>query len=82
MSLYAWQMGVSQSLGGYPYRVYRGDIGLYKVIRGYVFICIGIHTTQGLGFPELGVTFWGVPILRVIILWGSILGPLPAEGIK
>ena len=22
------------------------------------------------GFPKLGVPFWGVPILRLIVVWG------------
>ena len=26
------------------------------------------------GFPKFGVPFWGVPIIRSIVLWGSILG--------
>ena len=25
-------------------------------------------------FPKLGVPFWGVPIIRIIVYWGSILG--------
>ena len=40
------------------------------------------------GFPELGVTFWGVPNIRTIVFWGlywdppilgnyQILGPKP-----
>ena len=28
----------------------------------------------GGGFPKLGVPFWGVPIIRIIVFWGLILG--------
>ena len=44
--------------------VYRGNIGLY----------IGLH--RGLGFPKIGVTFLGVPIIRVVVFWGIYWGPL------
>ena len=27
-------------------------------------------------FPKLGVLFWGVPILRIIVFWGLYWGPL------
>ena len=25
------------------------------------------------GFPKLGVPFWGVPVIRAIVFWGSML---------
>ena len=26
------------------------------------------------GFSKLGVPFWGVPIIKTLVFWGSILG--------
>ena len=31
-------------------------------------------TPQYGGFPKLGVPFWGVLIIRIMVFWGSILG--------
>ena len=29
-----------------------------------------------MGFPKFRGTFWGVPIIRIIVLWGLYWGPL------
>ena len=34
------------------------------------------------GFPKTRVTFWGVPIIRIIICWGLYWGPLISGNYK
>ena len=34
------------------------------------------------GFAKLGVPFWGSPIIKTIVLWGSILGNYHIEWLR
>ena len=53
-------------LGG----TFRGDIGV-QLYRDY----IGAYRVEGLGFPKFRGTFWGVPIVRIIVFRGLYWGP-------
>ena len=38
------------------------------------FMVVHFVASEKMGFPNLEVPFWGVPIIRIIVCWGFILG--------